>query len=141
MRPLTRSFIVLLLLLAAGGPVSGVETKPAGKEKIRDKAALVEARDNAMRLLDENPKSLPQWKRLAMIQRHLGDEKGTEAALDKAAALDPKDAGVNFMLGLLHEKRADPAKAAAAFRACLDNAAQEKIKELCTKHLRRTEKP
>jgi tetratricopeptide (TPR) repeat protein len=141
MRPLKRSSILPLLLLAASGLAFGAEMKPVAGEKVRDKAALIEARENVMRDLNENPKSLAQWKRLAMIQRHLGDEKGTEAALGKASALDPKDAGVNFMRGLLYEKRADRAKAAASFRACLDNAAQDKIKELCSKHLLRTEKP
>lgn len=131
------SFALVLLL---AGPAMAGDAKPP-REKIRDKAALAEAREKTMRELERDPKSLAQWKRLAMIERHLGDEKGTEAALAKAAALDPKDAGVNFMLGLLHEKRADRAKAAAAFRVCLDHAAQAKIKELCAKHLRRTEAP
>lgn len=141
MRPLHRSWVVLLLLLAAVGPAAGAEGKTAAVAKVRDKAALTEARDNVLRELKENPKSLAHWKRLAMIQRHLEDEKGTEAALLQAAALDPKDPGVNFMQGLLYEKRAERVKAAAAFRACLENAVQEKIKGLCAKHLNRMEKP
>lgn len=133
-----RLSFALVFLLA--GPAFGADAKPSG-EKVRDKAALAEAREKTLRELERDPKSLAQWKRLAMIERHLGDEKGTEAALAKASALAPKDAGVNFMLGLLHEKRAERAKAAAAFRVCLENAAQPKIKELCSKHLRRTEAP
>jgi tetratricopeptide (TPR) repeat protein len=141
MRQLARSSIVITLALAAGGWARGAQEQAPSGEKIRDRAALIESRDKALRELEAYPKSLAQWKRLAMIQRHLGDEKATEEALAKASALDPKDAGVNFMLGLLHEKRADRAKAAAAFRVCLDNAAQDKIRELCAKHLRRTEAP
>lgn len=144
MRSITGVFLIAVLLLAAAGRSTGEEAKPAASEKsekIRDKAALIEARDKIIGELAGDPKNVRQWKRLAMVQRHLGDEKGTEEALTKAAALDPKDAGVAFMRGLLHEKRGDGAKASEAFRACLDYASQAKIRELCTKHLRRTEKP
>lgn len=129
------------LLFAAGTPGFAAEEKPAAKEKVRDKVALAEAREKTLLELQRDPKSLAQWKRLAMISRHLGDEKATEEALAKASALDPKDPGVNFMRGLLHEKREQRALAAASFRVCLEHAVQEKIKELCAKHLRRMEAP
>lgn len=132
--------VLLVLTLVAAKPADdAVEAGQGGKT--RDKAALAQERDLTQKELAADPKNLAQWKRLAMISRHLGDEKGTEEALVKAEALAPKDAGVNFMRGLLHEKRGEAAKAAAAFRTCLDAAVQPKIKELCAKHLRRTEKP
>jgi cytochrome c-type biogenesis protein CcmH/NrfG len=136
--PVPASLLVLLLVAAAG---RAAEKPRPGPEKTRDKAALLQERDRAQREVAADPKNLAQWKRLAMISRHLGDEKAAEQALDKAAALDPKDAGVNFMRGLLYEKRGDAGKAAASYRACLDAAVQPKIKELCEKHLSRPVEP
>lgn len=133
--------LFLLSLIAALSFSARAAEEGGGREKPRDKAALIAARDEVRGALEADPKNLAQWKRLAMIQRDLGDEAGTEAALTRAAALAPKDAGVNFMFGLLHEKRGDAAKAAAAFRVCVDNAAQEKIGRMCAKHLSRVEKP
>lgn len=131
MKPTTISALALVILLASGGSANPDPQK----------AALIAARDKAVEATVKEPKSLAHWKRLANLQRQLGDEKGTEEALNKALELDPKDAGVHFMLGLLYEKREEWARASAAFRACLENAGKDPIKEICVKHLRRTEKP
>lgn len=132
--------LLLLLALIPAAFAADQSARKPGREPL-DRPRLLEAREKVLRELDAEPKSLQLWKRLAMIQRHLGDEKGTEAALAKAAALAPKDAGVNFMYGLLHEKREERARAAAAFRACLAGDPRDKMKELCAKHLRRVEAP
>lgn len=130
--------------LAAGLTVAllGLAVRGQTKEKAPlDRAALLESRDKTLSALKDDPKNLAQWKRLSMIQRHLGDEKGTEDALAKAVALSPGDAGVNFMFGLLHEKRGERELAAVSYRTCRDNALQEKMKIMCVKHLRRVEAP
>lgn len=139
-RPTVMRLFLFSLIAALSFSASAAE-EGHGRAKPQDKAALIAARDKTQSELKADPKNLAQWKRLAMIQRDLGDEAGTEAALAQAAGLAPKDAGVNFMFGLLHEKRGDDAKAVAAFRVCLDNAAQDKIKSMCAKHLSRVEKP
>ena len=139
MRHLTTTTLALLLL-ASAGEVSA-QAQPAADKSAQERAALQAARDKALQEVAKDPKNLPQWKRLANLQRQLGDEKGTEDALAGALALDPKDAGVHFMLGLLYEKREEWARASAAFRACLENAGKDPIKDICAKHLRRTEKP
>lgn len=131
MKPTTISALALLFFLSAAAPAVPPQ----------EKAALLAARDKVLEGVVKDPKNLVQWKRLANIQRQLGDENGTEEALGKALELAPQDAGVHFMLGLLYEKREEWARASAAFRACLEHAGKDPIKEVCVKHLRRTEKP
>jgi cytochrome c-type biogenesis protein CcmH/NrfG len=72
---------------------------------------------------------------LGLVDRKLDKVDGAQAAFERAASLNPRNANAHFMLGLIYEKKRQTARALAAWEACRAAASDGKMREIADKHI------
>ena len=87
------------------------------------------------------PKDAELRVRLGLTYSRLEQADEAQRAFEAALALDPKNPGAHFMLGLIFEKKGLRDRAIAEWKACLDNATDPKMKEKAAKHLKQLSLP
>jgi tetratricopeptide (TPR) repeat protein len=73
--------------------------------------------------------------KLGFTYTRLGRADAAQRAFENAVRLDPRRAIAHYMLGLIYEKKGLKDKAIAAWKACLETAAEQKLKDTAVKHL------
>ena len=128
-------YLSLAFLLACAAPqaqAAGIGQE-AGKhqsveELIKDAAALEAA-------ITQNPGNIELHLRLGFAYSRLEKADDAQRAFESVVRLDSKRAIAHYMLGLIYEKKGLRERAIDSWKACLDNAAEQHLRETALKHL------
>lgn len=102
---------------------------PRNAEQLAKDASELEA---AVR---REPDNIELYIRLGFTYTKLKKVDDAQRAFENAARLNPKRPIAQYMLGLIYEKKGETKKAITAWEACLENAAEERLRETARKHL------
>ena len=127
--------ILIAALLALPALRAGAEVPPELREQLKKEAAQLEVQAAAA------PKDAELRVRLGLTYSRLEQADEAQRAFEAALTLDPKNAGAHFMLGLIFEKKGLRDRAIAEWKACLENAADPRMKEKAAKHLKQLSLP
>lgn len=122
------AFLLTPALLAAAPPQQYKET-PGVREQLKKDAAATEAR------LKTPPADPELYMKLGFIYTRLEQADDAQRAFEGAVSLDPKKAGAHYMLGLIYEKKGLREKALAAWKACLDNTQDPRMRDTAARHI------
>ncbi|OGS12577.1 MAG: hypothetical protein A2234_06320 [Elusimicrobia bacterium RIFOXYA2_FULL_58_8] len=127
------SFSVLFLIpalaaTAQSAPRQQKET-PVAREQLRTEAAAIEQQVKA------NPADTELYMKLGFAYSRLEQADDAQRAFEGAVNLEPKKAAAHYMLGLIYEKKGLRDKAIAAWKACLDNTQDPRMRDTATRHL------
>ncbi len=75
------------------------------------------------------------YEKLGFVYTRLHRIDDAQKAFESAARLEPKEPIIHYMLGLIYEKKGLKPQAVAAWKACLDNAPNDHMRETAIKHL------
>lgn len=129
---------LFISLLLAGAVQAAAQTAPAGADKdiIRQTPAeLARTAADLEQALIMQPENVELHLKLGFTYTRLGKADDAQRSFENAARLDPKRAIAHYMLGLIYEKKGLKARAIAAWQACLDNAADPRLRDTALKHL------
>lgn len=122
------SFLLFLPAFAATEQPRPPETSEA-IARLKKEAAELERRAAA------EPKNAEIFLRLGFTYARLKQADDAQRAFETVASLDPKSAKAHYMLGLIYEKKGMNDRALAAWRACLENAADPAMRATATRHI------
>lgn len=114
--------------LAAAEPQRPPET-PESIVLLRKEAAELETRAAA------DPKNADIFVKLGFTYARLKQPDDAQRAFEKAVSLDPKRAEAHYMLGLIYEKKGLKDMALAAWRACMENAKEPRMRDTAARHI------
>lgn len=129
---------IYLVLLFGCAAAAFAQVPPTGPDKnitAQTLAELNQTAADAERQLLLQPENIDLHLKLGFTYTRLGRADDAQRAFENAVRLDPKRAIAHYMLGLIYEKKGLRAQAAAAWKACLDNAADPAMKNTALKHL------
>jgi len=115
-------------MLAAAPPQQYKET-PEVREQLKKDAAALEAQ---LKTLPADPEL---YMKLGFTYSRLEQADNALRAFESAINLDPKKAGAHYMLGLIYEKKGLRDKALAAWKACLENTQDPRMRDTATRHI------
>lgn len=130
MLPAALAFIALAVSLLWRDARSQSQADP---EVLRAKAVLEAA-------IQKDPENSELWLHLGFVFKKLGDVDAAQAAFENSVRLNPKNAGAHYMLGLIYEKKKRTEQAIAAWKACLEHAKDDNMREIARKHLAHLQK-
>ena len=128
-------YILIALMMACAG-YAAAQTAGAGKD-IREQspAELTRTAAELEQALVLKPTDVDLHVRLGFAYTRLGKADDAQRAFENAARLDPQRAIAHYMLGLIYEKKGQKDKALASWKACLDTAREQHLKDTALKHL------
>ena len=129
---------IFILLLAASYAPALAQTPPATADKDIRLQTLKELETTAASLeqaIKLSPAEVDLRVKLGFTYTRLGKADEAQQAFESAVQLDPKKAIAHYMLGLIYEKKGLKEKAVAAWKACLENAADPRMRETATRHI------
>ena len=85
--------------------------------------------------IKQDPANVELYIRLGFTYAKLEKADEAQTAFENAVRLDPKRAIAHYMIGLIYEKKGLKEKAIASWTACLENAAEPRLRETALKHL------
>lgn len=97
--------------------------------RLKQEAAALEQQARA------NPKDTAVFLKLGFTYSRLKQADDAQRAFETVVSLDPKKAIAHYMLGLIYEKKALRDRAIAAWRACLETAADPQMRATAERHL------
>ncbi len=127
-----------LVLLFGCAAAAFAQTQPADHEKnltAQTTAELNQTAADTERQLLLQPQNIELHLKLGFAYTRLGRADDAQRAFENAVRLDPKRAIAHYMLGLIYEKKGLRAQAAAAWKACLENAHDPRLRDTALKHL------
>jgi cytochrome c-type biogenesis protein CcmH/NrfG len=127
--------IATLLFTALLAPAAWSALPPEEAARLRAEAAALEARAATA------PADAELRVRLGLAYSRLEQVDDARRAFEQATALDPRNAGAHYMLGLIYEKKGLKTQALAAWKACLEHAADPRMKETARKHIHHLSRP
>lgn len=113
---------------AAGAPPEPQLEGKNGEELRKVRAVIEEA-------LKTDAGNSELWVHLGLVERKLERVDLAQAAFERGASLNPRNANAHFMLGLIYEKKKLTERAIAAWEACRAAAGDEKMREIADKHI------
>jgi cytochrome c-type biogenesis protein CcmH/NrfG len=116
-------------LLAAAPPPQQYKETPEAREQLKKDAAALEAQ------LQGKIPDPELYMRLGVTYSRLEQADDAQRAFEGAVNLDPKKAGAHFMLGLIYEKKGLRDKAIAAWKACLENTQDPRMRDTAIRHI------
>ena len=116
-------------LLSAAPPSWRQNESPEMREQLAKDAAALE------RQLTAGPKDPEVYIRLGFAYARLEQADDAQRAFESAVNLDPKKAVAHYMLGLIYEKKDLRDKALAAWKTCLENTQDPRMRETAVKHI------
>jgi len=128
-------YLLLAVLLTAAIPQA---LRAGGRWEADGQRGADELRKDAAALEEQvklDPGNVELYIRLGFAYTKLENADGARKAFESAVRLDQKMAIVHYMLGLIYEKKGLRDKAIAAWKACLENAAEPRMRETAKKHL------
>ncbi|MCM2266335.1 MAG: tetratricopeptide repeat protein [Elusimicrobiales bacterium] len=129
---------VLLLapaLLAAEPPQPPPGETPEARAALQQEAAQLE------KLVLASPSDPELYTRLGFTYARLRQADDAQRAFENAVRLDPKKAPAWYMLGLIYEKKGLKDKALAAWKACLENAQDARMRDTAARHIHHLSQP
>lgn len=130
-------YLLLAFFLAAAA--TAARAQPAeGRWDSGKRPGVEELKKNAEALemaVKQNPSDIELYIRLGFAYARLENADEAQKAFENAVRLDPKRAIAHYMLGLIYEKKGLEEKAITAWKACLENAAEPRLRETARKHL------
>ena len=114
-------------LLAAEPPA--FNDSPEKIEQLKKEAAAMEQQVKA------SPRDTELYVKLGFTYARLRQADDAQRAFEAAVTLDPKKAIAHYMLGLIYEKKGLREKAVAAWKACLENTQDPRLRETAVRHL------
>lgn len=103
--------------------------KPLSREELlRNAAALEEA-------VKKSPKDAELRVKLGFTYTHLDRTDDARREFETVVQLDPGKAIAHYMLGLIYEKKGLRAQARTAWKACLDNTGDPRMRDTAARHL------
>jgi cytochrome c-type biogenesis protein CcmH/NrfG len=130
-------YLFLALVLAAAAPQAARAQSRNAWESGRNQSAE-EHKKNAAELeeaVKTDPNNIELYIRLGFVYSKLEKVGDAQRAFENAVRLDPKRAIAHYMLGLIYEKKGLRDNAIAAWKACLENASEPRLRETALKHL------
>ena len=130
--------ILTALLFAAALPAAARMPEHTGPEKNITAQTLAELTQTAAdleRQLLQLPENTDLHIKLGFTYTRLGRADDAQRAFESAIRLDPKRAIAHYMLGLIYEKKGLRDRAVTAWKACLENAGDPKMRNTAVKHL------
>ena len=127
-------YLLMALLLAspallAAEPHEEFNDSPEKIVQLKKDAVSLEQQVKA------SPKETELYIKLGFTYARLHQADDAQRAFETATTLDPKRAIAHYMLGLIYEKKGLKDKAIAAWKACLENAHEERLRETAIRHL------
>ena len=122
---------------ATADPLPGEDEAAKSPVETERAKSAIEAERAKSAIADEllkDPENSELWVHLGHAWRQLKNLEESRRAFEKALALTPKNLRAQFMLALIYEKKELNAKAAAAWKACLDSP-DPHVREVAQKHL------
>jgi len=116
-------------LLAAEPPPPPPNDPPEVVAQLRQEAAALEQQTKT------SPKDTELFVKLGFTYARLKQADDAQRAFETAISLDPKKAVAHYMLGLIYEKKGLRDRAIAAWKACLENSAEPRMRETAERHL------
>ncbi|MFA6093576.1 MAG: tetratricopeptide repeat protein [Elusimicrobiota bacterium] len=114
-----------------------LRVEAGGQEGSARRSALLAQKAEVESALAQSGQDAELWRKLGLLNQHLGEPQQALAAFRKVVELLPEDSAGWFMLGLTYEKVGDRSSAADAWEKCLRFAANEKARETARRHLAR----
>ncbi|MFA6435394.1 MAG: tetratricopeptide repeat protein [Elusimicrobiales bacterium] len=109
--------------------------RPLSTAELKTRAAALE---EAVKL---EPADIELYIRLGFTYAKLEQADDAQKAFENAVRLDPKKAIAHYMLGLIYEKKGLKENAVAAWKACIENTAEPRLRETALKHLHHLRNP
>jgi cytochrome c-type biogenesis protein CcmH/NrfG len=82
-----------------------------------------------------SPKDTELYVKLGFTYARLRQADEAQRAFETAVTLDPKRAIAHYMLGLIYEKKGLRERAVTAWKACLENTQDPRLRETAVRHL------
>lgn len=126
-------YLLMALLLASPALAAAEHPEfndtPEKIEQLKKEAASLEQQIKA------SPKDTELYVKLGFTYARLHQADDAQRAFESAVSLDPKKAIAHYMLGLIYEKKGMREKAVAAWKACLENTQDPRLRETAIRHL------
>lgn len=129
MKYLLLAFLLASPAILAAEPPPPPPDSPEMTVQLRKEAAALEQQIKA------SPKDPELYVKLGFTYARLHQADDAQRAFETAATLDPKKAIAHYMLGLIYEKKGMREKAIAAWKACLENTQDPRLRETAVRHL------
>ena len=129
---------VLLVFFLAAAFVSWAQTSPGEENKHGRQQSKQELEKTAADLEEavrQRPEKVELRIRLGFTYTRLAKIDEARKSFETAVKLDPKKAIAHYMLGLIYEKKGLKDEAVSAWKACLENADEPRLRETALKHL------
>lgn len=131
--------LAVFLLAAPIGSAHAQSIEPQAEDKVQNVEKLKKTAANLEEALKKHPDDVQLYVYLGMTYTRLENADEARQAFEAAVKLDPKKAIAHFMLGLIYEKKGLKENAVAAWKACLENAVEPRMRETAKKHLHHLE--
>ncbi|OGS08611.1 MAG: hypothetical protein A2270_02105 [Elusimicrobia bacterium RIFOXYA12_FULL_51_18] len=126
-------YALLAALLAAAAPAMA-QTGP-GDIRYQSVEELKKTAADLEETVKQQPGNVELYIKLGFTYTRLEKADEAQKAFENAARLDPTKAITHYMLGLIYEKKGLKEKARAAWKTCLETAAEPHLRETARKHL------
>jgi tetratricopeptide (TPR) repeat protein len=110
-------------------PPAHQQETPEMKEQLKKDAAALQDQIKA------SPSDPELYVKLGFTYARLDQADDAQQAFENAVRLDPKKAVAHYMLGLIYEKKGMKDSALAAWKACLENTQDPRIRDTAARHI------
>ena len=129
MKYLLSAFLLASPAILAAEPPPQAPDSPEVIAQLKKDAAALEQQVKA------SPKDTELYVKLGFAYARLHQADDAQRAFETAVTLDPSKAIAHYMLGLIYEKKGMHEKAVAAWKACLENTQDPRLRETAVRHL------
>lgn len=131
-------YLLLAFLLTSAAPGATGAGAAEGRRETgssRNAEAIIKEAAELEAAVARDPGNIELHIRLGFAYSRLEKADDAQRAFENVVRLDPARAIAHYMLGLIYEKKGLKEMAASAWKACLDNAAEQHLRETALKHL------
>lgn len=126
-------YLLLALLLALPALLKAEPPPPNDSPEtilqLKKEAAALEQQ------VKTSPKETELYVKLGFTYARLHQADEAQQAFETAVSLNPQKAIAHYMLGLIYEKKGMHEKAITAWKACLENTQDPRLRETAHRHL------
>lgn len=128
-------YLLFSVLLAAGAAAVAQQAGPEKDITLQSPAELGATAVQLEQQILQQPGNADLHAKLGFTYTRLGRADDAQRAFENAVRLDPKKAIAYYMLGLIYEKKGLRDKAITAWKACLEHAQEQRLRDTAVKHL------
>lgn len=127
--------LLMALLLASPALLAAEPPPPPPNDSPEMTAQLIKEAASLEQQIKTSPKDTELYVKLGFTYARLRKADDAQRAFETAVSLDPRKAIAHYMLGLIYEKKGMREKAVAAWKACLENTQDPRLRETAIRHL------